>query len=114
VSKLTEASRGQDCAFGIYPYCNGGQDRTSPCHLPSEGKGTAIKSPDWWLVDGCDVCHSIIDGRLKTDLPEMEIMMCMFRGLYRTWRRRINDQRLIVILEDLSPPMRRKVLDDLQ
>jgi len=97
VSKLTAASRDQTCAFGIHPWCEGGTETTVPCHLPSEDKGTSIKSPDWWVVDGCATCHAIVDGRMTVDLSEAELLRCQMRGIYRTWRRRIRDQKLITV-----------------
>lgn len=87
-SKLTKASRGEPCRFQIYPYCEDNPETTVPCHMPSEDKGWAIKSPDWWLVDGCSTCHAIVDGRMPVDLPEIEILRCAMRGLYRTLKNR--------------------------
>jgi len=95
-SALTKASRGQECTLQIHPHCVWDVSRTSPCHLPSGDRGVAFKSQDWWLVDGCDVCHSIIDGRLQVDLPEIEILKCTMRALHRTLKRRI-DQGLIKV-----------------
>lgn len=93
-SALTKASRGQECTLQIHPYCVWDTARTSPCHLPSGDKGVAHKSQDWWLVDGCDVCHAIIDGHMAVDLSELEILKCMMRALHRTLKRRI-EQGLI-------------------
>ncbi len=84
MSKLTKSARGRDCTLMIYPYCNGNPETTVFCHLPSDRKGMGIKSPDWWGAYGCSTCHDIIDGRMKTDLIEIEIQRCMMRGLFRT------------------------------
>ncbi|GAB5451811.1 MAG: hypothetical protein Hals2KO_21390 [Halioglobus sp.] len=97
MSKLTEASRNQECTLQIYPYCNGMTETTVPAHLNSEQKGWGNKSPDWWLVDACSNCHAIIDGHMKTDLDELEVLKCQFRGLFRTLRRRIREQQLIKV-----------------
>lgn len=96
-SALTKASRGQECTLQIHPYCSGDSNTTVPAHIACEDKGIALKSPDWWVVDACWVCHDIVDGRTKVDLPEIEILKCVMRGLYRTLRRRIYDQNLIKV-----------------
>lgn len=44
-----------------------------------------IKSPDFFAVYGCNICHDIIDGRAKTLIDKDEILMCQLRALYRTW-----------------------------
>jgi hypothetical protein len=96
-SKLTEAARDQECTLQIHPYCNGNPETTAGAHITCEDKGCALKSPDWWLVDACSSCHDIIDGRTQVDLPEIEILKCLMRGLYRTLRRRIREQDLIKV-----------------
>ena len=97
MSKLTEASRNQECTLQLHPYCEWNIETSQGAHLNSEEKGMGNKSPDWWLVDFCNTCHSIIDGRMKTDLDEVEILRALLRALFRTWRRRIRDQRLISV-----------------
>ena len=89
MSKLTKAARGQDCTINIYPYCNQNPDTVVFCHAPSEDKGMGIKSPDFWGADGCNVCHDIVDRRMKTDIPDDEIQRCFNRGIFRTLKRRI-------------------------
>lgn len=89
MSKLRESARGEECTLQIHPYCNGNPETVVLCHLPSERKGMALKSPDHWGAYGCSACHDVIDGRRKTDLPADELLRCMMRGLYRTWERMI-------------------------
>lgn len=90
MGKYTEAARDQECTLQIHPYCLGTTDTTCLNHLNSEDKGMGNKSPDWWGVDGCHNCHAIIDGRMPAkDVSPMEIEACKWRGLYRTWRRRM-------------------------
>lgn len=84
MSKLRKFAKGEQCTLQIHPYCNGDSDTSVLCHLPSDGQGLAIKSPDWWSAVGCSTCHDVIDGRLKTDLDDSEVKACMIRGLYRT------------------------------
>lgn len=89
MSKLTKAAKGEDCKIQIYPYCNGNPETVVFCHAPSEDKGMGIKSPDFWGADGCSVCHDIVDGRKRVDLPSDVIGDCFVRGIYRTLKNRI-------------------------
>ncbi len=95
-SKLTEAAKGQECTIQLFPYCNFNPETTVFAHAPSEDKGMARKSPDWWGADSCSTCHDIVDGRKRTDIPEHEIQACHIRGVFRTIKRRI-EQGLIKI-----------------
>jgi len=95
-SKLTKAARGGECTIQIHPYCNFNPETTVFCHAPSESKGTAIKSEDWWGADGCSTCHSIVDGAKRVELSREEITECFVRGIHRTIKRRI-EQGLIKI-----------------
>ena len=84
LSKIRKSARGRDCTLQIYPYCNQNPETTVLCHAPSEDKGLAVKSPDWWGAYGCSACHDIVDGRKKTNLSSEEISRCFHRGIYRT------------------------------
>lgn len=88
-SKLTKAARGEQCKINIYPYCNMNPETVVFCHAPSEDKGIAIKSPDWWGADGCSCCHDIVDRRIRVGIPSIDIDRCFIRGIYRTLRNRI-------------------------
>lgn len=88
MSKLRKSARGEDCTLQLFPYCNQNPETTVLCHLPSEQKGMAIKSPDWWGVYGCSACHDILDGRRKEkSLPPYELLQCTLWALYRTQKR---------------------------
>jgi hypothetical protein len=95
-SKLTEAARGQECTIQLHPYCNFNPETTVFAHAPSEDKGMARKSPDWWGADSCSTCHNIVDGRHKVDISNEEIRSAHQRGIYRTIKRRI-EQGLIKV-----------------
>ena len=88
-NKIRKSARDEDCCLQIHPYCNGNPETVVLCHLNSDGKGWAIKSPDWFGVYGCSDCHDVIDGRRQTELDEAELLKCQMRGLYRTWQRLI-------------------------
>ena len=88
-SKLRKAAKGQSCTVQLYPYCQAQDDTVVLAHAPSEFKGMAIKSPDWWGADACHVCHDIVDGRRNVDIESEEIYRAHMRGVFRTINRRI-------------------------
>lgn len=96
MSKLRKAARGRQCTIQIHPYCSMDDETTVLCHAPCEDKGWSTKSPDWWGADGCNICHDIVDGRMKVELSQEEIKECFVRGIYRTIKRRI-EQGLISV-----------------
>lgn len=87
---------GRSCALQIHPYCTGETESVVLAHLPSPWKAMALKSPDWWGVHACHVCHDIIDGRRRVDLPPGEIRDCIQRGLFRTWAQLIEEGVIVV------------------
>ena len=89
MGKIRKAARSQDCTLTIYPHCNSNPETTVLCHINSDHKGWGIKSPDFFGVFGCSECHGVIDGRIKTELPKEEIIACILRGLFRTWKKLI-------------------------
>lgn len=91
LSTLRKFAQGQECTIQIYPYCNGDPATTVLAHAPSEEKGWAIKSPDHWGAHSCNVCHDIVDGRHSVDLPQSEVLACLYRGVFRTQKRLIED-----------------------
>ena len=86
-NKFTKSARGEECTLMIYPYCNGDIETTVLCHINSADKGVGIKSPDFFAVFGCSDCHDVIDGKRQVELSKIEIIKCIQRGLYRTWKR---------------------------
>lgn len=97
--KLRESARGEDCQLQIHPYCNGNPETVVLCHLPSDGHGIAMKSPDHWAVYGCSACHAVIDSQNPQAVRELgweEISRCMMRGLYRTQERLIEKGLLMI------------------
>lgn len=99
MSKIRDSARGEDCTLQIHPYCNGNPATVVLCHLPSERKGVALKSPDHWAAYGCSACHDVIDSRNPQAIQALgwpEIERCMMRGLYRTQQRLIEKGLIIV------------------
>lgn len=94
--KLRDGAKGEQCTVQLHPYCNMDPSTTVFAHANCEDKGIGFKSPDWWGAYACSDCHDVLDGRKKTDIDKHEIDECFVRGIYRTLKRRI-DQDLIII-----------------
>jgi len=89
-SALTKSAKGEQCTLLIFPFCNQDPATTVFCHFNSPSKGMGIKSEDWFGAFGCSTCHDIIDKRRKVDISNAELLLCMQRGLHRTWVRQID------------------------
>ena len=88
---IRRSARGQMCTLQIFPHCTNDTETTVLCHLNTSRKGMGLKSLDYFAVYGCSECHSVIDGRTKTDIPKEEIWRCQLRALERTWTIMIDD-----------------------
>ncbi|MEG7455997.1 nuclease domain-containing protein [Serratia marcescens] len=64
---MRDSAQGQCCTLQISGICNGNQETTVLCHLPSSTHGIGYKSDDYWVVFGCPSCHDVIDGRIPYD-----------------------------------------------
>jgi hypothetical protein len=67
VSKsLRKLAEGRECYFRLAPFCRRDTQYTVLCHfrVGSTG-GMGLKPPDVCGAPGCDMCHAVIDGRLK-------------------------------------------------
>lgn len=82
-SKLRASAKGQPCTFQIPGICNHDPATTVLCHLPSEVKGMATKSDDFFAVFGCMNCHEVLDNY---GLSREESLYYSLRALARTWR----------------------------
>lgn len=97
--KLRDSARGQMCTLQT-SYCNCNPETTILAHLPSQVKGTATKSDDFFAVFSCSACHDQLDNHRM--LPEAELYYSL-RALMRThkfWR----DNGYIVIVGDTEKP----------
>lgn len=89
--KLRDSAKGRACTIRLYPYCTGGGPDSVLCHVQFRGGIMGGKETDLSSAIGCDACHSIIDGRVPVkDIPELEIVRCVVRGMIETqeywWR----------------------------
>lgn len=82
-TKLRNSARGQPCALQIPGICSHDASTTVLCHLPSEVKGGATKSDDFFAVLGCSSCHIHLDNHRLNKEDELYFSL---RALARTWR----------------------------
>lgn len=59
--KIRDFAKGKPCTLRIPGVCKGRQYTTVACHVNSNYKGVANKSPDMFTVIGCAHCHRFID-----------------------------------------------------
>lgn len=64
MSKITESAKGQHCTVRIPGICKDNTETTVFAHL--NGGGMARKKSDLHGAFACFMCHSAIDGRIKT------------------------------------------------
>lgn len=90
MSAITESARGEKCTIRL-PGCNGDPDRTVFTHLNSVrlGKGLGLKVSDVLGAYGCDHCHGVVDGQIKTHLPQWQLQICFYEAVFETLLRLI-------------------------
>lgn len=83
---LTDSAKGEQCVLNT-PVCSHDRETVVFCHAPSEGKGVATKSDDFWGAFGCSNCHQWLDSNKGTD---KERQFYWLRGIYRTLKRQFD------------------------
>ena len=82
---LRQFARNKPCQVRIYGVCSYDDAQTVLAHLRVGGvAGMGQKPPDLAGVHCCGPCHSVIDGRTKTDLTRVQLESHMLHGLVRT------------------------------
>ena len=93
--KLREAARGEQCTLRL-PGCDGGGETAVLAHAPFGGKGMGTKCNDTWSLVSCHNCHSILDGRLQSDISREEILEACLRGIAETQDRWLQERLMEV------------------
>lgn len=88
--KLLDSSRGQICTLNFHG-CSYDPNETVAAHAGFDfaGKGAGIKATDWMSVDSCFHCHSVLDGREKSEYTQDQKDWFFWRALVKTTNRRI-------------------------
>ncbi len=97
--KYLDASRGQPCTLQITGTCTGNTETTVAAHVRDETFGMAQKADDISVVDACQACHDVFDGRTHRPLTEAEWNFYARRGLQRTLRNRVLRGIVIIPLD---------------
>ena len=94
MSKITESARNEDCQVRIIGVCNFDPATTVFAHLG--GGGIAGKRSDILGAYCCSNCHDIVDGRVKTKIPEMSYRLDFYDGVARTQEMLVNKGLIII------------------
>ena len=83
---LCKAARGRECTVRIPGYCTFNPETSVLAHYRLAGTcGTAYKPDDLQGAIACNVCHDLIDGRVKTkDFTYDELRLMHAEGVFRT------------------------------
>lgn len=81
--KIRKSAEGETCSLRISAKCTDQYGAVVLCHI-GRISGTAAKCHDTFAVYGCNYCHDIIDGKVKTDLTPWEIDTEKLRALEET------------------------------
>ncbi len=82
---LRQFARGQDCTLRIVNHCNHNPETVVLCHINKGGVGgMGMKPPDLCAVIACHGCHSVIDGRVKSEYTQIQLDSYILHGLLRT------------------------------
>jgi hypothetical protein len=88
--KITEEARGRECLIRLFG-CQHDQGVVA-CHYPlTDETGMGMKAPDFMIAFGCNHCHAIADGRVRSVFESREqVEIALMRGVLRTqsalWR----------------------------
>ena len=82
--KYTKSARGKPCQIRIPGVCKVAPDNetTVSCHL--NGAGMATKYSSIHIAYGCDKCHNVVDGRVRTDMSADLIALYFYHAVIRT------------------------------
>ena len=85
MSKIRESAKGQNCTVRLVGICNHNPETVVLAHYRMAGTcGMGMKPSDIQAAYACDICHSAVDGRLKTDLSRDELQTAFAEGVMRT------------------------------
>lgn len=86
--KITKSAKGESCTLNT-PHCNGDSSTVVFCHAPSELKGIATKSDDFWGCYGCSDCHRYVDEIAGSKQAESYWLRAIFRTQKRLFEKEI-------------------------
>ena len=84
---LREEAKGRDCCVRIPGICNKNPETVVLAHLNNKrlfGVGVGQKVPDLFGAWACSACHDVIDGRVPTGWPDLQVLVWFYEGCFRT------------------------------
>jgi len=85
-------AKGRECQVRIPSACNFNPETTVLAHL--NGGGMGMKRNDLHGAWCCSSCHDAVDGRIKTDFNQDEIIIMHLQGVIRTQEMLIKEGKL--------------------
>ena len=94
-NKIRESAKGEMCSLRLSPMCTDEYGAVVLCHI-GKRRGIAIKCTDNMAVYGCNHCHDIIDGRVKSEFSKLELESEKLRALEETQAKLIDKDLLVL------------------
>jgi hypothetical protein len=96
---LRKLARGKECHFRLPGFCRHDNQYTVLCHFRIGGTGgTSSKPPDVCGAPGCDMCHSVIDGRIKQDIYTPEQLQAESHRAQNQWLEFLWKNELLILV----------------
>ena len=84
---LRNEARDKECQVRIPGVCNKDKSTTVLAHPNNKrlfGVGVGQKVPDLFGAWACSACHDVIDGRVPTGWPDLQVLVWFYEGCFRT------------------------------
>ena len=96
---LTTLARGKECYLRLYPFCRRQDEYTVLCHFRVvDTCGTGLKPPDVCAAPGCDLCHAVIDGKLKQSVYTEDQLMAERHRAHCQWLEWLWKNEIVVVV----------------
>ena len=80
--KFTKSAKGKQCQIRIPGYCE--TDSRTVCFAHLGGAGMGIKHLSIHGAYGCQTCHDVVDGRMKSIYKKDLLKLWHLEGVIRT------------------------------
>jgi hypothetical protein len=96
---LRKYAEGKQCHFRLPEFCRRDPQYTVLCHFRIGGiAGKGQKSPDVCGAPGCDMCHAVIDGRIKQDIYSPEQLQAESHRAHNQWLEHLWKNEIIIVV----------------
>lgn len=94
MSKYRKSAKGKDCQIRIPEHCE--TDNRTVCLAHLGGAGWALKKLDIHGAYGCQTCHDVVDGRIKSIYKKELLKLWHLEGVIRTQEIMVEDGLIIL------------------